>query len=78
MAVWPVLWLVGLERTWEMEGWQGTSILSLHCPATWMYDIWSGVLKRCSSPMKSQEDSQEVGCGVDWLSTIRATEEPFR
>ena len=43
-----------------------------------IYDIWSGVLKRCSSPMKSQEDSQEVGCGVDWLSTMRATEEPFR
>ena len=27
---------------------------------------------------KSQEDSQEVVCGVDWLSTMRATEEPFR
>ena len=27
---------------------------------------------------KSQEDSQEVVCGVDWVSTMRATEEPFR
>ena len=29
-------------------------------------------------PMKAQEDSQEVECGVDWISTMRATEEPFR
>ena len=27
---------------------------------------------------KSQEDLQEVECGVDWVSTMRATEEPFR
>ena len=27
---------------------------------------------------KSQENSQEVVCSVDWLSTVRATEEPFR
>ena len=27
---------------------------------------------------ESQEDSQEVVCGVDWVSTMRATEEPFR
>ena len=27
---------------------------------------------------KSQEDSQEVVCRVDWLSIVRATEEPFR
>ena len=33
----------------------------------------SGVLSK-----KPQEDSQEVGCGFDWLSTMRATEEPFR
>ena len=50
LAVWLVLFWVWLKRFWWVKGWQDTSILSLSCPTTPMYDIWSVVLKTWCSP----------------------------